>query len=187
MNIMEEITKKYEELLRSYEAITRQLEFQAYHDPLTGLLNRNSLAYILRVEAKRVQALGRFKLELLFIDLDNFKRVNDMLGHAKGDEVLKKVANIIRESIREEDIPVRYGGDEFIVLLRTKTPGIGHIVGERIRRKIEESFGEFGLSASWGVAVFPDDAQEPEELINIADKRMYQMKKLKKIKKQAVS
>ena len=178
MNIINEITRKYDELLKTYEYLTRKLKFIAYRDPLTGLFNRN-LKSLLRMEINRSKVLGNHRVEVLFIDLDNFKRVNDTFGHRKGDEILKKVSEIIRESIRDEDIPVRYGGDEFVIILKTKHRGKGYIVGERIKRKIEEIFSEYGLSASYGVAIFPEDSQELDELIDIANKRMYEMKKKK--------
>ena len=187
MNIINEITRKYDELLKTYEYLTHKLEFEAYHDPLTGLFNRNSLNSLLRMEINRSKVLGNYKVEVLFIDLDNFKRINDAFGHSKGDKVLKKVSEIIRESIRDEDIPVRYGGDEFVVILKTKDKSIGYIVGERIRRRIEETFSQYGLSASYGVAIFPDDSEDAEELIDIADRRMYEMKREKKTRFPVVS
>ncbi|GAB6065227.1 GGDEF domain-containing protein [Aquifex pyrophilus] len=188
LNIIDEVTRKYEELLKSYESLTHRLEFEASHDPLTGLFNRKSLETLLRMELNRNKILNNGNLEVLFIDLDRFKEVNDRYGHKVGDEVLKKIAQIIRDSIRSEDIPVRYGGDEFVIILKGKERGIGKVVGERIRRKIEESFKEFGISASYGIAVYPEDGETPEELIEVADKRMYEMKlKKKKTKEQAVS
>ncbi|HIQ48782.1 MAG TPA: GGDEF domain-containing protein, partial [Aquifex aeolicus] len=187
INIINEITRKYGELLKTYEYLTQKLEFEAYHDPLTRLFNRNSLNSLLRMEVSRSKVLGNYKVEVLFIDLDNFKRINDTFGHSKGDKVLKKVSEIIRESIRNEDIPVRYGGDEFVVILKTKDRNIGYIVGERIRRGIEETFSQYGLSASYGVAIFPDDSENAEELINIADRRMYKMKREKKTRFPVVS
>ena len=188
LNIIDEVTRKYEELLKSYESLTHRLEFEASHDPLTGLFNRKSLDTLLKMELNRSKILNNGSLEVLFIDLDQFKEVNDRYGHKVGDEVLKKIARIIRESIRSEDIPIRYGGDEFIIILKGKERGIGKVVGERIKKKIEESFREFGISASYGIAVYPEDGQTPEELIEVADRRMYEMKlNKKKLRGQAVS
>lgn len=187
MNIIDEITRKYDELLKTYEYLTHKLEFKAYHDPLTGLFNRNSLKGLLKMEIDHSKILENYKVGVLFIDLDNFKSVNDTLGHSEGDKVLKKVSEIIRESIRDKDIPVRYGGDEFVIILETKDKNISYTVGERIKRRIEETFSQYGLSASYGVAIFPDDSEDIEELIDIADRRMYEMKRKKKTRFPVVS
>jgi diguanylate cyclase (GGDEF)-like protein/PAS domain S-box-containing protein len=157
-----------------------QLRQAAVHDALTGLPNRNSLAARLEHAIMRVNRSGD-RLALLFIDLDRFKKVNDTLGHAAGDEVLRQVAARIRACVREVDTVARLGGDEFVVLLETDvrpdTPGI---IGERIRGSFDSPFDWKGLEvrcgASLGVSLYPDHARDPAALLASADEAMYREK-----------
>jgi diguanylate cyclase (GGDEF)-like protein/PAS domain S-box-containing protein len=142
-----------------------QLKQAAVRDALTGLPNRNSLAARLEHAIVRVNRSGD-RLALLFIDLDRFKKVNDTLGHAAGDEVLRQAAGRIRACVREVDTVARLGGDEFVVLLETDvrpdTPGI---IGERIRAAFGTPFeyrgAEVNCGASVGVSLYPDHARDP--------------------------
>ena len=157
-----------------------QLKQAAVHDALTGLPNRNSLAARLEHAILRVNRSGD-RLALLFIDLDRFKKVNDTLGHAAGDEVLRQAAARIRACVREIDTVARLGGDEFVVLLesdvRPDTPGI---IGERIRAAFSTPFeyrgAEVNCGASVGVSLYPDHARDPESLLESADEAMYRVK-----------
>ena len=157
-----------------------QLQQAAVHDSLTGLPNRNSLAARLEHAIMRVNRSGD-RLALLFIDLDRFKKVNDTLGHAAGDEVLRQTAARIRACVREVDTVARLGGDEFVVLLETDvrpdTPGI---IGERIRAGFDSPFAWKGLEvrcgASIGVSLYPDHARDPAALLASADEAMYRQK-----------
>jgi diguanylate cyclase (GGDEF)-like protein/PAS domain S-box-containing protein len=157
-----------------------QLRQAAVHDALTGLPNRNSLAARLEHAIMRVNRSGD-RLALLFIDLDRFKKVNDTLGHAAGDEVLRQAAGRIRACVREVDTVARLGGDEFVVLLETDvrpdTPGI---IGERIRTAFGSPFDWKGLEvrcgASVGVSLYPDHARDPASLLASADEAMYREK-----------
>ena len=157
-----------------------QLRQAAVHDALTGLPNRNSLAARLEHAIMRVNRSGD-RLALLFIDLDRFKKVNDTLGHAAGDEVLRQSAARIRACVREVDTVARLGGDEFVVLLETDvrpdTPGI---IGERIRTGFDSPFDWKGLEvrcgASIGVSLYPDHARDPAALLASADEAMYREK-----------
>jgi diguanylate cyclase (GGDEF)-like protein/PAS domain S-box-containing protein len=157
-----------------------QLQQAAVHDALTGLPNRNSLAARLEHAILRVNRSGD-RLALLFIDLDRFKKVNDTLGHAAGDEVLRQAAARIRASVREVDTVARLGGDEFVVLLETDvrpdTPGI---IGERIRAGFASPFeyrgAEVKCGASVGVSLYPDHARDPATLLESADEAMYRVK-----------
>ncbi len=162
------------------EDAEEQLRQAAVHDALTGLPNRNSLAARLEHAIMRVNRSGD-RLALLFIDLDRFKKVNDTLGHAAGDEVLRQAAARIRACVREVDTVARLGGDEFVVLLETDvrpdTPGI---IGERIRAAFGSPFDWKGLEvrcgASLGVSLYPDHARDPAALIASADEAMYREK-----------
>jgi diguanylate cyclase (GGDEF)-like protein/PAS domain S-box-containing protein len=157
-----------------------QLQQAAVHDALTGLPNRNSLAARLEHAILRVNRSGD-RLALLFIDLDRFKKVNDTLGHAAGDEVLRQAAARIRACVREVDTVARLGGDEFVVLLesdvRPDTPGI---IGERIRAGFTSPFeyrgAEVKVGASVGVSLYPDHARDPAALLESADEAMYRVK-----------
>ena len=157
-----------------------QLRQAAVLDALTGLPNRNSLAARLEHAIMRVNRSGD-RLALLFIDLDRFKKVNDTLGHAAGDEVLRQAGARIRASVREVDTVARLGGDEFVVLLETDvradTPGL---IGERIRAGFGSPFDwkgtEVRCGASIGVSLYPDHARDPAALLASADEAMYREK-----------
>ena len=118
------------------------------------------------------------QLALLFVDIDRFKPINDMLGHAIGDLLLKEIADRIRLAVRGSDIPARIGGDEFVVLLPVISQREDALtVAEKIRVSIMKPFAieghQLAVSASIGIAIFPDDGSELIELAKHADKAMY--------------
>jgi diguanylate cyclase (GGDEF)-like protein len=115
------------------------------------------------------------------VDIDRFKRLNDTYGHATGDEVLRAVGGAIVSAVREDDVPARFGGEEFVVLLRNPDPGVAVEVGERIRSAVGEldlrSLGVPRVSVSVGVAV-ADEPDEPiESLLETADRALYRAKR----------
>jgi len=150
-------------------------------DPLTGLYNRfylNTVAENEFYKAKRYE----YSLSVIMFDVDHFKDINDRYGHLVGDLILKEVAGVIRESIRKGDIPIRYGGEEILVLLPFSRKNEAYAVAERIRRKIAEK--EFTIlnngikiTISAGVAEFENETTL-DELIRKADKKLYQAKQL---------
>src|SRR5439155_5255710 len=150
-------------------------------DDLTRLRNARYLRQFLVNEIKRARRY-RSTVAALFLDLDDFKRINDLHGHLAGSHALMEVAAVVLPSVRDTDCVVRYGGDEFVFIL-TET-GIDEAVqvAERIRKKIEahQFTGgrrlKFSLTASFGVAVFPMHALSPQQLIACADRAMYQAK-----------
>jgi diguanylate cyclase (GGDEF)-like protein len=154
----------------------------AYYDPLTFIMNRRSfedtLQKYIASARRRKQLVG-----LLFLDLDNFKMVNDTLGHGKGDELLKLVADKISSQLRNEDLFSRFGGDEFLIALKD----IQHVkdaahIAEKILKQINNHIFRLGnesayISASIGIAVYPKDANSAHELLKCADLGMYLAKK----------
>jgi len=154
----------------------------AHHDSLTGLPNR----LLFNDRLNQVLSLARRDsrcFALLYLDLDNFKPVNDALGHAAGDELLQGVATRIRQQLRESDTVARIGGDEFTVIL----PGIAkREQAETVARKIIAALvapfelgkqkQSIAIGTSIGIAVYPADAQDADALIRVADAAMYRAK-----------
>lgn len=157
----------------------------AHHDTLTGLPNRLLLMERLQEGISTAARRGR-KLVLLFIDLDHFKRVNDRLGHAAGDELLVIVASRILGGLRAEDIAFRYGGDEFVVIMSDIGDGeIVDTIADKIRQRIDGRYGiddrEVNISASIGVAVYPANGDHCDALIRHADASMYHCKAVRAV------
>jgi diguanylate cyclase (GGDEF)-like protein len=161
-------------------AASSQVEQLAYYDTLTGLPNRALFADRLSVALSHAQR-HRYKVAVLFLDIDRFKQINDSLGHTVGDRLLKIVAGRIRGAVRDEDTVARFGGDEFTVLI--------HIVGKiedagKIAQKILDSLKapitiderEFVVTSSIGISIFPVDGTDGETLIRNADTAMYRAK-----------
>ena len=158
------------------------IEFHAYHDALTGLPNR--LLFDDRLSLAMAHARRRgHKVALLFIDLDNFKNINDNLGHDLGDMVLKKLAARLRKVLRTEDTLSRLGGDEFTIIL-PEIKGIEEpaMVSERIFEALHRPFRhgkkEIPCGASIGIGLYPDDGRDAGELVRSADLAMYRAKRL---------
>jgi diguanylate cyclase (GGDEF)-like protein len=167
-------------LLRLKERID-QLRAEAFIDELTGVHNRR---YLDEQLGARFGEAARYNMHFSIglLDIDHFKQVNDAHGHLVGDRVLQETAGIVRKQMRKEDVLVRYGGEEFAVML-PQTDRLGSaILGERIREAFaEHSFDIDGkslrITVSMGVASYPlDDCAEPEQLVALADKRLYQAK-----------
>ena len=158
----------------------RSLEHLATHDPLTGLPNRLFLRDNLPAMLQHASASGK-ALALLFLDLDQFKSINDTRGHAAGDELLRETARRLRGSIAASDIVVRMGGDEFVLLVadpgdRQNVSAVAQRVLEAMRQPLKIEDQSFAMSASIGVGVFPDDGQDLESLLKHADIALYEAK-----------
>ncbi len=164
---------------RDNEALQEQLAHQAFHDPLTGLANRALLRERLQHALARV-ARSREPLAVMFIDLDEFKAVNDSMGHDAGDELLKAVAARLRESVRPADTIARLGGDEFAILLEGMlSASEGPRVAERIIRTFTTPFELDGHPVSIGASIglaLKDGKEGTEELLGNADVAMYAAK-----------
>lgn len=152
-----------------------------YIDDLTKLYNSRYLNVVLDRELKRSERYRNF-FSVLFMDLDFFKRVNDAHGHLVGTRVLVEAGSVLRSCVRETDTVVRYGGDEFVVLLVETRAEEAILVAERMRKMIEEkSFGresnfDIHLTISIGIAAFPEHATTKQHLLNLADQAMYRGK-----------
>ena len=158
----------------------QHLTYRANHDALTGLLNRTALWDFLEDEISRATRHRR-DLSLFVVDIDHFKRINDQYGHKAGDLVLQQFADLLRDSVRREDRALRYGGEEFVVILPDTDSPAACGLGERIRQKIEDHQIETAdqvirFTISIGVASYPADAMGAKELFDAADKAMYQAK-----------
>ena len=159
-----------------------EVEDLAYMDDLTHLYNMRYLHLVLDREVKSAQqAEGTFSL--LFMDLDHFKSVNDTHGHLVGSRLLVEVGRVLKGCVRERDVVVRYGGDEYVVLLRGTDSGGALKVAERIRRTMENHhfMPRDGLSLTLttcvGVASFPEHARDKASLLDMADRAMYRGKR----------
>jgi diguanylate cyclase (GGDEF)-like protein len=177
---------RHRRLLRVQEdervAREQQVRYKAYHDALTGLPNRTSFAEHLE-EAVRRAKRARWSLAVMFLDADQFKRVNDSLGHEAGDQLLRVLAARIRASVRETDLLFRMGGDEFTVLLEdVRGPEEAAQVAQRIqeatREPLQLQHHELTASVSIGIAMYPKDDDSGERLVQSADTAMYRAKEL---------
>jgi len=170
---LQDITQQKESELR--------LNHMARHDPLTGVLNRYALAEVLEQEASRALRYRR-PIGVLMIDVNRFKEVNDRFGHAAGDKVLQHVAGVLTSTVRDTDYVVRYGGDEFLILL-LEANGETELVRDRIHaemlsRDCSPLLIDFSISLSIGIAFWkPDLNLSMEAVLSKADQAMYAEKR----------
>jgi diguanylate cyclase (GGDEF)-like protein len=166
---------RLEQSILELTALKEQLHHQAYHDSLTGLPNRS--LFTERV-ADALSANG--STTVLFLDLDDFKTVNDSLGHAFGDELLRIVAQRLRACVRHDDMPARIGGDEFAVLLTGAGTGDAELLAGRLVEAVRDPMilggRQISLHASIGIARANDDMQTADDLLQNADVAMYSAK-----------
>ncbi len=166
---------------RAEEAMVK-VEHMAYHDALTGLANRQLFLERLEIDIAQAAREGR-RIGVLFLDLDRLKVINDSLGHAVGDELLRAVAGRLKAQVRRGDTMARLGGDEFTILASAlREPRDVQTVADKIllalRRPFEIRGQQLFLTTSIGVALFPDDGQDGETLLHHADIAMYHAKEL---------
>lgn len=182
--VMESVLSTLLNVVGSVKAIykyTRDLEYYATRDPLTDLFNQRVFWELSFYEVGRAQRHG-YSFGLLLIDLDNFKLINDNYGHAVGDTYLQRLARQVQGSLRDGDILARYGGDEFVVLLPEADADAAVMVAERVRQAIESLEVETPQNAhvrgtaSIGLAVFPEHADNAKDLLLFADNMMYRAK-----------
>jgi diguanylate cyclase (GGDEF)-like protein/PAS domain S-box-containing protein len=157
-----------------------ELEHQANHDALTGLANRSLLRDRLDQALVYAQRHGRLAM-VAFVDLDNFKLINDSLGHSAGDQLLQIVAQRLQACVRKGDTVARLGGDEFVLILSDQgVQDSQHGMMERVIAAVSEPCDiegrELRVTCSIGISVYPDDAEDAETLLRMADAAMYRAK-----------
>lgn len=178
------VTKRFEvrrlrEQIISATLQNRLIEQQSFTDPLTEVYNRRSLEQVagqFMSQARRRRA----PLTFLMVDADKFKQINTKFGHLTGDFVLAEIAGLLKSSTRGSDAVVRYGGDEFLILLTDTTAAYAETVIDRINDRIREwndaeHLKEFRVSLSIGIAEW-HDGQSLDEVLDSADRRMYELK-----------
>ena len=185
------LIKEFESIRYSLEMTFKRLKTEqdnlynlSTKDPLTGLYNRNDL----RSQVQRIIASAKRhnnKFAIIFLDLDNFKNINDSVGHHFGDIILTKVANILRNAIRENDVPARIGGDEFLIVLPEIEDERSVIeVAQRIKHQLSAPIvmenERYSVTVSMGVSLYPKDGKDFNTLLKNADIAMYKAKELGK-------
>ncbi|MGM0553730.1 MAG: diguanylate cyclase domain-containing protein [Pseudomonadota bacterium] len=162
--------------MRDLEESHRQLEYAAHHDSLTGLPNR---AFFNKqfIDAIQDSAVASQPMAILYLDLDQFKQVNDTLGHHAGDQLLRLAAERIKGCLRSSDLLARLGGDEFVAVLKKADIEVAKRVAEKIVTVLGEPFvldgKEAKVGTSIGISVYPVHGEEDEALIRCADNAMY--------------
>ena len=178
---MDRVNESYLKILCQHIVGTIKLSHLASTDPLTGIPNRRMLEIDMRNFGRLAKRYNKL-LSLVMLDIDNFKSVNDTYGHAVGDEVLKRIAGLIKESVRDTDRVYRYGGEEFAILCPETDKRGAYELSERIRERIKGTGIDIGegrqvfITVSLGVASFPEDAEDPEDLLTVADLSLYRAK-----------
>ena len=166
--------------LRELEASQSKAEYLAYHDALTGLYNRVSFEELSKRSVINAQR-DKTEFAVLFIDLDRFKIINDTLGHDVGDKVLIRVAKRLKKILRKSDVISRWGGDEFVAILRNApsenlVATVAKKIVEEIKKPISIDKHTLNVTTSIGIALYPKNAQDEKSLIKYADSAMYQAK-----------
>lgn len=172
-----DVTDVYLEEQKHRQALHKAL-FQAQIDPLTGLLNYQ--ATLDKIKDRLAYEDGPFAL--MFIDLDNFKGINDTLGHSEGDELLRQIALVLRTNTKDNDLVGRVGGDEFVVFLRwnysiEEVKACAQGICDSVKNLSYATNQLFPVSCSIGIALAPKDGEDYQTLVRKADRLVYQAKK----------
>ncbi|WP_025028739.1 sensor domain-containing diguanylate cyclase [Caldalkalibacillus mannanilyticus] len=174
------LEEEFNKMMSSLEKSQQKMKHSAYHDALTGLPNRLLFYERLNQLIANAEQEGKL-LAVIFIDLDKFKEINDSLGHDYGDALLRKVAEGLRNSVREGDVISRIGGDEFTVILsHIESNGEVEVISQRILAELVTPYQIKGeslmVSASLGISFYPTDCEDAEGLLKKADQAMYASK-----------
>lgn len=159
-----------------------RVQRQATTDGLTSLYNHRTGQEKLAEQLRLAERYQR-NLAVVMIDVDHFKSINDNYGHPAGDSVLKAVAKLVKSDCRDVDLPVRYGGEEFLLVLPEVNQEGAAVVAERIRKSLSQEIIrhediQISVTASFGIAAFPEDAHNQQQLLDLADKALYLSKRL---------
>ncbi|MBC7194612.1 MAG: diguanylate cyclase, partial [Caldisericia bacterium] len=171
--MVQEISKRENELKKEKEKLIES----SYKDPLTEVYNRK---FLIEYVEKLINENRKFSI--VFLDLDNFKLIDDILGHKTGDEILKKIASWFQNNLRKDDFVSRYGGDEFCFILHDVDKKKSEEIIDRLYKlfTLENFYPEdIPIGFSFGIASFPEDADNLDKLLSIADNKMYQMKEMR--------
>ncbi len=176
VNLLERLASQISTSIANSQLYARA-EQKSRIDELTGLYNRRHFDETLKHEIDRHSRYGSM-LSLAFIDLDNFKRYNDTLGHLAGDKLLAQVGHLLQASVRNIDMAFRYGGDEFAIIMPHTSSENCYTVAERVRGIItaEIASNQISVTTSFGLASWPSDGLTTDHLINAADKALYHAK-----------
>ena len=177
---LEKANEQLQAQIRQIEALQVELREQAVRDPLTGLFNRRYLKDTLEREIARARR-ENIPIGIMIMDIDEFKNVNDRYGHNAGDKMLQDMAEMLKATIRVEDIVCRYGGEEFVIVMPGASLQVAYERAELIRKKFEQLWvsyeGEFlHATISLGVSAFPIHGTDGEDALIRADRALYQAK-----------
>ena len=177
-----EMAKKLEVSFSTLETSLDKFQFEADHDTLTGLLNRRALDDIKLTQISSIQ----HKIFVVMLDIDHFKAINDTYGHDQGDVVLSRIAEFLKNSVRTDDLIIRYGGEEFCIILRNTTRENARVVAEKIRMKIHRLDIEMvskkdkekilNITVSSGISECRDGDSNIYDVISRADEELYKAK-----------
>jgi diguanylate cyclase (GGDEF)-like protein len=168
LNILDEVTERFDALFELKEKLLAETNYKATHDLLTHLYNREAF-----VKKSKELLTKKSNFCLAFVDLDNFKYVNDTFGHKSGDEILIATANIMKNNLKGKDLVSRFGGDEFVILIQDCNHNCAFKILNTILQQIENKFAKFEVSASIGAVLIENNGDKFEELLKQADKKMY--------------
>jgi diguanylate cyclase (GGDEF)-like protein len=179
LNLFYVLTRQFSATFENIR-LFKKTEWYATYDALTNLYNRRTFEELLQKQlarSKRTQA----PFALSIVDIDHFKKFNDTYGHEVGDEVLRQVANCLKDSVRINDVVARYGGEEFVVIFTDTEDGGARIVADRLRQRVEGmelrvGFQALHVTISVGVAVYPNHGTARDALIEHADEALYRAK-----------
>lgn len=153
-----------------------QIHYQARHDALTGLANYREFMDRLEQEVRRAER-SHHSFTVLLLDLDGLKRINDLHGHLAGNRALQRLAAVMTVHCRSTDLAVRYGGDEFALVIIDSDKGMAEQVARRIEQGLQTDQGKPAISVSIGIGIYPEDGRTAAELIEAADQQLYKYKR----------
>ncbi len=158
--------------------VLKEAEEAAMQDSLTGAFNRRYMDIFLKKEVNRCNRYNK-SFSIMLLDVDDFKKLNDRFGHVAGDDVLAEISEIMRHTIREEDVLCRYGGEEFLIIMPETTKEKASALYDRIQKKIISSklYSIYNVTLSAGAANYMGNASNLMDLIRFADKCLYEAKR----------